>query len=395
MLRKSKIMHLITTLNTGGTEMQLAKLLVRTDPTRFEHCVVSMINPGIVGEMIRAQGVAVYSLGMKRGIPSLAALWRLWKLIRQERPLILQTWLYHADLLGLLVWKIAGVPVLTWNVRCSHVEMRHYPKLSRAVLTVLSRLSAVPDGVIVNSEAGRAAHAIIGYRPKRFEVIPNGIEVDRFRPDISAGKWLRRELQISDKTVIIGLVARYDPMKDHETFLASARSVQKTYLCTHFVLCGTGVDTQNTRLTRLIEEYGLRSNVHLLGVRSDTETITAAFDIACSSSAFGEGFSNAVGEAMACGVPCVVTNVGDSARIVGLTGKIVPPRNANSLANALCELIEGGAEVRKELGVKARARIVEHYDSRAMAAQYEQFYLSLCARTSRGVLFEETETSCP
>src|SRR5262245_45573629 len=117
--RRSKIMHLITTLDTGGTEMQLAKLLARTDRARFEHCVASLTNVGPVGEMIRDQGIPVYSLGMRRSVPSLSGLWKLLRLIRHEQPRILQTWLYHADLLGLLVGKLARVPALAWNLRCS------------------------------------------------------------------------------------------------------------------------------------------------------------------------------------------------------------------------------------------------------------------------------------
>src|SRR5262249_37879304 len=155
----------------------------RTDRARFEHCVASLINVGPVGEMIRAQGIPVYSLGMKRSVPSFSALWKLWKLIHTERPQIIQTWLYHADLLGLLVGKLAGFPALAWNLRCSFMDMRNYPKLSELVVRILSRLSDIPDVVVVNSEAGREAHVRLGYRPKRFELIPNGFELDQFRPD--------------------------------------------------------------------------------------------------------------------------------------------------------------------------------------------------------------------
>ncbi|PWT76312.1 MAG: hypothetical protein C5B60_04225, partial [Chloroflexi bacterium] len=351
-------MHLITTLDTGGTEMQLAKLLARSDRARFEHCVASLINVGHVGEMIRAQGIPVFSLGMRRSVPSLSGLVKLWRLIRAEQPQILQTWLYHADLLGLLVGKLARVPALAWNLRCSFLDMRNYPKLSELVVQILSRLSGLPDVVVVNSEAGREAHARLGYRPKRFELIPNGFELDRFQPDASARDWLRREFKVSQDAVIIGLVARYDPMKDHQTFLAAARQVRSGHSDVHYVLCGTCVDKENAPLTRLIEEYGLSHCVRLLGPRHDIPRITAAFDIACSS-AIGEGFCNAIGEAMACGVPCVVTDVGDSAHIVGQTGRVVPARNPEAFGKALSELIECGHEGRRRLGMQARARIGE------------------------------------
>jgi glycosyltransferase involved in cell wall biosynthesis len=377
-----KVLHLISTLDIGGAEMQLAKLLTRADSAKFQTSVVCLIEIGSVGEKIRAQGVPVYSLGMKRSVPSLSAIWKLRKLIALERPEILQTWLYHADLLGLIVGKLAGVPSLVWNVRCSRLDMQRYPKLSKLVLNILVRLSMIPDAVIANSESGRAAHIKIGYRPKRFEIISNGFELDRFRPNESAREWLRRELQISEDDTIIGLVARYDPMKDHKTFLSAAAMVHERHRKAYFVLCGTGVNSDNVQLNELIELYEIRKHVRVLGVRLDTESITAGFDIACSSSAFGEGFSNAIAEAMACGVPCVVTDVGDSSHIVGFTGKVVPPQNANALADALCELIEVGPAIRKELGKKARARIAERYDINAMAAKYDKLYLSLCRQTS-------------
>src|SRR5712691_108663 len=185
-----KILHLITSLDLGGTEMQLGKLLARMDGARLQHCVVSLTDMGPAGEMMRTRGIPVHGLGMRRGVPSLSALWKLWRVVRVEKPQILQSWLYHADLLGLLVGKLARVPMLAWNLRCSHVDMQHYPRLSELVVRILSRLSGIPDVVIANSQAGRLAHAQMGYHPKRFEVIPNGFELDQFRPDASAREWL-------------------------------------------------------------------------------------------------------------------------------------------------------------------------------------------------------------
>jgi len=349
------------------------------DHIRFEHCVVSLINAGPVGETIRAQGIPVHSLGMKRSVPSVSAVWKLWKLMRTEKAQILQTWLYHADLLGLLVGKLTRVPVLAWNIRCAFMDMENYPKLSKLVVQLLSRLSGIPDVVVVNSEAGRESHVELGYRPKRFELIPNGFELDRFRPDSFARESIRKELQLSEEAVIIGLVARHDPMKDHHTFLAAAHKVNAAYPHAYFILCGTQVDAENPVLIQLIEMYGLSRCVRLLGPRQDISRITAAFDIACST-ALGEGFCNAIGEAMASGVPCVVTDVGDSAQIVSQTGQVVPVRNADAFGKAICDLIQCGHEGRKRLGMQARARI-QRFDVSAMALRYEQLYYSLVQRT--------------
>ena len=283
-----KILHLISSLDLGGTEIQLAKLLARMDGARLQHCVVSLIPVGPVGEMMRTRGIPVYSLGMRRGAPSLSALWKLWRVVRAEKPQVLQTWLYHADLLGLLVGKLAGIPALVWNLRCSNVDMQHYPKFSGLVVRILSGLSGLPDVVIVNSQAGRLTHAHLGYHPKRFEVIPNGFELDQFRPDASAREWLLSEFKLPKDAVIVGLIARYDPMKDHQTFLAAARLLRMTYPNAHFVLCGRGVYPSNSMLMRWVKDYGLNGTVHLLGERTDIPRMTAAMDIGTSCS-FGEG----------------------------------------------------------------------------------------------------------
>jgi glycosyltransferase involved in cell wall biosynthesis len=365
----------------GGAEMELAKLLSCSDRTRFQHCVVSLIDEGIVARIIRAQGIAVYSLGMKRSAPSFFAIWKLWKIIQTERPLILHTWLYHADLLGLLVAKLARVRFLAWNVRCSFVDMQYYPRLSKLVLKTLCLLSSIPDVVIANSQAGRQDHIRLGYSPRRFEVIPNGFAMERFHPDPSARDWLINHCGLPTSAITVGLIARYDPMKDQANFIAAAKEVSTKYADTYFILCGRDVDGNNTELNQLILRHRLLPYVRLLGAREDIHRIMAGLDIACSSSAFGEGFCNAIGEAMACGVPCVVTDTGDSAEIVGKTGKVVRPRDSKALANAIGEFIELGSEARKKIGLEARLRIREHFDIGVMAARYAQLYLSLCDTT--------------
>jgi glycosyltransferase involved in cell wall biosynthesis len=324
---------------------------------------------------------------MKRGgfsASGASGFWKLWSLIRIEQPQILQTWMYHADLLGLLVVKLTRVPALFWNVRCAGMEMEYYPRLSRLVVPMLCLLSRIPEVVVVNSEAGRLSHARMGYRPKRFEVIPNGFDLDRFCVDARAREWFLDAFKLTQDTVIVGLVARYDPMKDHAMFLSAISKVHALHPSAYFVLCGTQVDETNHALVQRIKDYGLKQCVRLLGERDDIPKITAAFDIACSASSFGEGFSNAIGEAMASGVPCLVTDVGDSASIVGATGRVVPPRNAEVFAAALSELIGCDPVARKSLGAQARARIAEQFDINQIAARYKQLYLSFLSSPSNG-----------
>src|SRR6185295_14110604 len=207
--------------------MMLAKLVGAMDRDRFSNTVVSLTDRGQLGEQIESSGVAVYSLGMKRGRPGIVVLPRLIRLFKTLNPTIVQSWLYHADLLSTLAVRFSGSPILVWNVRCSDMDLKHYPPLTRWVQRVLAQWSAAPAAVIVNSEAGKQQHERLGYRPRRWDVIPNGFDTQRFHPDSSVRVNLRREWLVPEDTVIVALVARVDPMKDHSTFLDAAQKISK------------------------------------------------------------------------------------------------------------------------------------------------------------------------
>lgn len=376
-----KVMHLISTTEIGGAEIQLDRLLARINSPSLQHCVVSLSGIGLVGQTIHARGIPVYSLDIDRGglsFSAAAGMWKLWKLLRREQPLVLQTWMYHADLLGLFLAKLCGIPFVFWNIRCAEMDMQHYPILTRIVLRILCWLSRVQEGVIVNSEAGRLAHSRMGYRPKVFEVIHNGFDLNHFRPDPFARDWFINEFDLPQNSIIIGHVARYDPMKDHKMFLSAARKVRAKHPNAYFVFCGKGMDEYNQAIVQMIEQYALQSSVRLLGLRQDISRVTAAFDIACSSS-LGEGFSNTIGEAMASEVPCVVTDVGNSREIVGGAGIVVPARDAEAFAEALSELIACGHMTRKRLGMLCRARIANLFDIGHAADRYKNIYLACCS----------------
>ncbi len=368
-----KIMHIITDLSTGGAERMLDKLLCRMDRSRFQNVVVSMTNLGTLGERIKSSGISVFTLGMRLGVPNPIGLGRLLRILRKERPHILQTWLYHADLLGLIAGKMARVSTIIWNLRCSDMDMRYYSKLSSLVINLLAKLSSFPEAVLVNSEAGQKFHRDLGYKPRRWVHIPNGFDLDCFQPDSNARATFRNELGVSDDIILIGLVARYDPMKDHETFLQAACLLLKNYAGVHFVLVGSGVDDSNKDLSASIVTLGKAKCFHLLGERKDIPHIMAALDIAAITS-LTEGFSNVVGEAMASGVPCVVTDVGDLAMIVGDTGCVVPPKDPEALASAWRELIDIGTEARYKLGISARCRIEENFSLSHIISKYEIVY---------------------
>jgi glycosyltransferase involved in cell wall biosynthesis len=371
-----RILHLVTTLDVGGAEIALYRLLASMDHSKFDCRVISLVHPGSVGEKITALGVVVESLNMERGRPSYNALCRLTSLLRKFQPHILQTWLYHADLLGIIAGRLSGVPSIIWNLRASDMDMSRYRALSGWTRRACALLSSWPQAIVTNSSAGRAYHESIGYRPRRWEMIPNGIDLERFRPDNVACSSVHHELGLDANTILIGYVARYDPMKDHGTFFQAAKMLMARDSDIHFLLCGNDIVWDNAALVQLIDAAGLRDRVHLLGNRADIPRITSALDVATSAS-ISEGFANVILEAMACGVPCVVTDVGDSASIVGETGVVVAPGNPRALYTGWSQLITMDAVVRQKLGATAHERVSQQYRLGKITQQYEALYQSI------------------
>ncbi len=374
--RRIKILHLITSLDTGGAEMMLTHLAPAMDRHRFENVVVSLTTAGPLAANIGAEGIRVESIGMSRSTPTPAALWRLYRMLRAEQPDVLQTWLYHSDFCGLLAGQAARIPVIAWNIRCAQTDDRYQRGINGALVHLLAWLSKYPDAVAVNSHAGRDVHAELGYRPRRWAVLENGFNLARFRPDPTARKGLCRELGAPETDRLIGLVARHDPLKDHETFLQAAAILLGNTPNARFVLAGTDVDGNNPALTATIDDLGIGDKVHMLGARNDIPRLTAGLDIATCCS-LGEGFPNVVGEAMACGVPCVVTDVGDAALIVGDNGVVVPPGDPKALAGGWRQLTAMDSSGLVEMGRRALDRVEARYSMEHCVMRYEEFYASL------------------
>jgi glycosyltransferase involved in cell wall biosynthesis len=355
-----KVLHLIAGLSRGGAETMLARLVPRFD---FGNIVVSLMDEGELGPEIRAAGVPLFALGLGPRSVSLGALAPLRRIIRAQQPDLLQTWLYRADFLALLVSMLPPRVPIVWNLRCSDMDLVPGARVMR---WLLARASSMPAAVIANSESGRRFHEKLGYRPKCWEMIPNGFDTDRFRPDSGARAEVRRSLGLDDRTPLIGMVARVDPMKDYGNFLAAAERVAIARPDAHFLLVGRGTET-------LSVPSGLTGRLNALGSRGDIPRLLAALDVLVLSSAFGEGFPNVIGEAMACGVPCVATDVGDTAAVIGATGIVVPRRDPAALSRGVIDVLSRGKDVR----ARARQRIVDHYGLAAIAERYRTLYESL------------------
>ncbi|MGH7226286.1 MAG: glycosyltransferase family 4 protein, partial [Gemmataceae bacterium] len=359
----------------GGAEVMLEKLVARMSRNHFQNVVVSLTDAGVLGARIEKGGIPLHCLGMRRGRLGLHGLLKLVGLLRRERPHILQTWMYHADLAGLLCGRLLGIRNVVWNVRCSNME--GCSRLTTWTIKACARLSRRPKAVIVNSEAGQQFHAALGYLPRQWLVIPNGFDLDRFTPDTSARRAVRAELGLGPKAILIGLICRLHAMKGHDTFLRAADTLARDYPNVHFLLAGREVTRDSPDLAPLLVGNSARENVHLLGERRDIPRLMASLDICTSASSYGEGFSNTIGEAMSCGIPCVVTDVGDSATIVGETGLVLPARDFQALAEGWRRILYLGDEGRRQLGQAARQRVERHYNIEVIANRYEQLYSSL------------------
>jgi glycosyltransferase involved in cell wall biosynthesis len=367
------ILHVITDLRTGGAEIQLKQLVLGSDPSRFRHVVVSLGDGGPLAIELQAAGVEVHSLCMKRGLSSLRGIVRLMTLLRRIKPDVLHGWLYHGCLMSLLGVGLAGVPHLIWGIRSANPQLQGYGFITRRVVYLCARLSRFPDTIIVNSEAGRIAHQELGFETTKMTVIPNGVDVELYRPDTEAREAIREELALSHDTLLIGMFARYSPMKDHDTFLRAVSLVHPRHPHVHFLLAGKGIDMNNNHLSQLLRKNRIHNVVHLLGIRRDMPRLTAALDIACLSS-WNESFPNVIAEAMSCAIPCIATNVGDVAKIVGRAGQLIPARTPQALADSLFQLVELDPVERQKLGHQGRQRMCSEFSAGQALRLYDSMY---------------------
>lgn len=374
---KARVLHVITGLGLGGAEMALLRLLgaLRDE---FDAEVLSLTTEDPLGAPIRALGVPVHALGRSAGVPDPRLLTGALAAVRRFRPGLIQTWMYHADLVGGLAGWMTGVPVV-WGVHYALARDADLKPLTRAVVWVNARLSRrVPRTIVYCADSGRARHESLGYDPTRGLVIPNGLDPTRFRPDPPARLAVRAALGLEPSAPLIGLCARYHPDKDHRTFLRAAAILARARPDVHFVLWGRDVEEANPVLADLVRAGGLSGRVHLLGQRDDSARLHAALDVGALSSVT-EALPTAVIEAMACGVPCAVTDVGDAAAIVGGTGRVVPPGDPAALARAWEDLLALSPAERQALGEAARRRVEERYSLEKMAAAYARLYRDIMA----------------
>ena len=349
------VLHVIPGLGMGGAENMLATLVTAKRGNAPRAVVVDLLEGGHNAKRIRDAGIPLICLGMRHGIPDPRAVWRLAGIVRRHRPDVVQSWMYNADLAATLALRLSKRRLrarLYWGIRCSNMETGHYGYTMRLAIAGCRHLSHLADAVVANSEEGRRVHEALGYRAQRFGVIENGVDAARFRPDGAARERIRLSLGLAATDIAAIHVGRIDPQKDHATLLAALDRTQDLTM----IAVGRGTEALPDR-PRLIR----------LGERADMPDLYAAADLVVGSSAFGEGFPTALAEGMAAGLPAVATDVGDTVRVVGSCGAVVPPRDPAALACTILRVVQ--AKNRKEMGEAARARVAARFSvGRAVAA---------------------------
>ena len=366
--RQTHLLLLIGSLNIGGAERQVVELVKHIDKTNLKITVVLFYNEGDL------------KAGIK-GIPNTNLLclnksgrWDLFHLVYNLRktlinlhPDIVYSFMPGANIIGLFSCKLAGNSKLVWGIRSTKIEEKNYHWFNRVNELLQKRLSPLPDAIIVNSYSGYKYLIDSGYKNKKMIVITNGINTEQFRPDRNSRNLIRRELGLGENERLIGMVARFDPMKDHRNFLNAAHILIQKHRNVKFLCIGSGPQKYKKEIYSECEKLGLKNYIIWQTNRNDMPALYNAFDISTLSSSYGEGFSNALSEAMACGVPCVTTDVGDSAQIVGDTGIVVPPKNPKALADGWYNMLKSINSKKLNYCNISRDRILTNFNSSIFA----------------------------
>lgn len=369
------ITHVIIGLNVGGAELMLARLIdtQRGTAPRVRHRVVSLTTLGEIGARLQAQGVEVTALGMGSALKGPLTFWRLVRLLRRERPDIVQTWMYHGDLIGGVAARVAGIRRIIWGIRTTDIT-KGGSRVTRGLRWVCARLSRhVPTRIVCAAEASLNIHAALGYDRARMMVIPNGVALERMTASAESVAALRTEWHLSTDDRVVGMVGRFNPVKGQQDFVAAADQIAMRCPRARFVMVGMGCDAQNPQLAAWIAQTGAADRFVLAGKRSDVPQCLAAMEVFVMPSRT-EGFPNVLAEAMAMARPCVATDVGDARAVLGDCGQVVPAEVPEALADAVLAILDADDDARAAFGCSSRHRVETEYTMARSAQRFEALY---------------------
>ncbi|MBC9031379.1 glycosyltransferase [Sphingomonas sp. JC676] len=375
--------HITTSLDMGGAQAMLVKLIeAGAGCDRNASSVMSLMRPGVMLPALREAGCPVYSLNMRRGLVGPLGVVRLLRVTARVSPDVIQGWMYHGNFAASVAGFAQGphVPVV-WNVRHSLSDPLLETRTTRRLLALSARMSRSVAAIIYNSQAAAREHEAIGFASGRATYIPNGFDCDHYRPDRDRRAYLRTLFGIPEDAIVVALVARLHPMKDHAMLVGAVARARAAGCKLHLLMVGTGLDNPPPALAKLIAESLPEDCVTLASERTDVADWLPGIDILALSSAWGEAFPNILGEAMACGIPCVATDIGDCRSILGETGLTVPARNVEAMAAALGLITALGEAGRASMGAAARERVVTLFELRQVVLQYRRLYAAVLDQT--------------
>lgn len=379
-----KVLHVITALNFGGAENMLAKLIEQGGTDEPE--VLSLLHPGPAADRIRATGTVIHTLGMQRGIGGPGAMVRLSRLVASIGPELIHGWMYHGSLAASFArYRLGRRVPLVWNIRHSIPDLTMESRRTRMFLKLSARISPGPEAIVYNAHVSRGQHEAIGYSAERGAVIPNGFDTARFSRNLAARDAAGAMFGFAEGSLRVACIARLHPMKDQARLVEAVTAARERGCDIHLVLVGQGLAQPPAKLKRLIEGKLPANRVTTCGARFDVADWLPGIDLLAVPSAWGEAFPNVIGEALACGVPVVATDVGDSARIVGENGLIVPPNDTGAMTEALLAMAARSAPERAAMGSAGRDRIVNDYALEKIAGHYEELHAACLERMRRGV----------
>lgn len=369
-----KVTHIIVGLHIGGAELMLLRLCESFNSSGDdEHSVISLTDLGEVGARLCACGVTVDTLGMRGAWDVMPTFAKLVRHLRLNKPDIVQTWMYHSDLLGGLAARWVGIRGVIWGVRTTDVS-RCGAKATIIVRKLCAWLSAtVPSVIVCAAQASRKTHVAAGYSPSRMAVIPNGFDLERLVASPQEREAIRSAQGISADDFVVGSLGRFNEVKDHASFVEAAGLVAPRFPHVKFLMVGRDVDEANSVLMAQIASTGFADRFVLLGERKDVPACFKAMDMFCLHS-FTEGFPNVLGEAMSLALPCVTTDAGDAAFLLGENGFVVPVQDPLALAEALAKMIAASPAERSMMGQGAYTRIVENFTMKCTEHKFKEIY---------------------
>ena len=370
-----KILHIINTLEIGGAQSVLVQLLEGWGNESDPQMVISLRQRQQLSGRIEALNIPVEHINLQPDKIELKKFIQLISIIKKFKPDIVQTWLYHADLIGSIAVRLVSRAPIVWGIHHTITNQHSVKSSTWDVIRILSQLSTyLPSHIICCSKSAYQTHVDYGYSKNKMTMIVNGVNTDHFQPDAAARTLMRDELGLSSQTKLIGMFARYHPQKDHDNFIRAAGILLKRNPFIHFVLAGEGIDNTHKQLQNKISRDGIQDHFHLLGSRQDMPRLNAGMDIVTLSSSYGEALPMTLCEAMSCGTPCIATNVGDTAALIGNTGLVVEPNDPSALADAWQTILELSDMEYNNLCHQARQRILEVYNLENMVSEYKRIY---------------------